>query len=749
MITLNLFDTLSSDWTIDQVCKILYNPKQLHSTRVNLNFQQSTGYISSVQDIVSIAHPKTINNRSDKKNKNNKHLLIDRLDLRKYKTKLIKSRTQIQINDDDDLSSDYSKAVKTNPDIDASLIRSLKQVKIKKASKTYLDRKSLSLHNKLTSLVNEQKSIQYISPNQIYIRNSVSIHEIAHALSIPETEIIKYLFLKGMLITINTIIDVDTAKLVAENYGFLVNTRIIENHNHDSVETYIDKTNLSSCRKRAPIVTVLGHVDHGKTTLLDTICSTNISTTERGGITQLVSAYEVTIDHNAHPEKIIFLDTPGHEAFSSMRSIGTQVTDIAIVVIAADDGLKEQSMEAIKQLQNNNISYIIAINKVDKPNINIVKVKEELAQLQVVDQKNGGDIPIIEVSALMKQNIDTLLHAIITLANAKKLIANPLAMASGTILDSRLHHTKGPIANILVQNGTLKLGDILMTSNSVSKIRVIISRGTIKVNQASSSSVVEVWGMSSVLESGDSFKIVKNDKVLKKKLNYNFLQQNKKSDCYLSFNNRKNVQDFHNTKQVNLILKMETQASIKVILKALNDIPQKKVRINIISIGIGKITSNDIIFASVSNSVIVGFNNSLLINIKSEAEKYNISVNNFNVIYDLLAYIKEIMIKLVDIEYTENIIGKAIVESIFTVSKGFAAGCIVLSGKLKKNDYIRVIRKDSIAYNGKLDSLKKVKSEVSEVIYGNECGVLSENFSLWQKKDIIEAYELIPKSREL
>lgn len=759
MYTSIFLDRLTIDYNREKICIVLHNPKYIQDSTILLNLEQKIYYSSPVQEVLNHGHPKNVANRLEKKHKNNKNFSVDRLDLRKYKDKLkTKSRSQIRINTDD-LSADYSEITGSTSNANTSIIRSLKQVKPKKVLKVTQNYKPMAQKNNLGQLESETKSMQHAVPKEISIAGPIAVHELANAFSISETEMIKCLFLKGIPTTINAVLDIDTIKLLAQMYDFTVNISKQVSHKQEFNSTKLyDETHLLSL-KRPPIVTVLGHVDHGKTTLLDTICKTNISRMEKGGITQTIYPYEVEINYKSSKEKIIFLDTPGHAAFSEMRATSAQITDIGLLVVAADDGLREQSVEIIKQLESNAISYVVAINKIDKQNANISKVKHELATMGVIGLEWGGNVCIVEISALANQNIDQLLNTIIALANSKNLTADPSTMATGTVLDSYINRTKGPIANVLIQQGTMQPGDLLVSGNNISKIRAIMMNNNKKVQKAGPSSVVEILGLSCILNSGDSFKTTKYEKFAKKELlNHNdknvlLNKNNKIRKSYFSSNNNimiyKSKYGSIQYKHINLILKTENEASINALLKLFENIPQKKVKINITSIAVGEITINDIKFASVSNSIVIGFNNSLNLNTRGEAERLGIIVKSFSIIYDISNYVRELMLNLVDIEYKESIIGHAIVKNLFTVSKGFVAGCIVVSGKLKQGGYIKVVRNKSVIYNGKLSSLKKVKEEVKEIYHKSECGVLSDNFNMWQEKDEIFAYDLTSQPKQL
>ena len=438
-----------------------------------------------------------------------------------------------------------------------------------------------------------------------------------------------------------------------------------------------------------------------------------------------------------------------------MRLRCVQITDLCILVVAADDSLQPQSIEAIHYIQKNNLPLIVAINKIDKLNSDILKVKEDLAKHNIISEKSGGTIPIIELSALTNKNIDNLLNRIISLAEFQELKANMNNNAIGSILDSYLDKTKGPVATILIKNGVLKVGNFLVVDNFISKIRAIIGNKQSKLDVAGPSSVVQIWGLSHLPISGSIFESVLDEKQAKKIL----IKINDSKD-FISYNNRnlnnrirlnplaKDKNNFLD-KQINLILKTDTHGSIDALIKAFNKIPQNKVQLNILSVTVGKITENDLQLAMISKSIIISFNIAADNNIKINAEKTNVLIRDFNIIYDLINYIEEQMLQLVNLEYEEKIIGLAIVETVFVVSKGHVAGCIVKSGQLKHNSCIRIKRNKAVLYDGKLSSLKRVKEDVEEVKSGNECGILISNFSQWQKKDEVESYELIPKEKTL
>ena len=743
----------------------LKNPKiiYINKNKDGSNTVKSTiDPIKQLEPILKDSRDNSLFQRIEKKNKyQNKTINI--LDPQKNKGKLKKKiRAKIHISEEEDnLNNNLigSNNIRDHKNLQLSLVRPSKPLK-KKISVNAISILSNTISKK-NIIGNTKKeltpSIERNVDKKIALHYSLSIQELSSMLSIPEADIIKWLFLQGIPVTINQIIDTSIAQSIVEHYGFIVENK--NEHNSSSNVKQFSSNLLSHTNEllesRAPIVTILGHVDHGKTTLLDTICKTNNVSFEVGGITQTIAAHDIEIECKSQKKRIIFLDTPGHEAFSDMRLRCVQITDLCILVVAADDSLQPQSIEAIHYIQKNNLPLIVAINKIDKLNSDILKVKEDLAKHNIISEKSGGTIPIIELSALTNKNIDNLLNRIISLAEFQELKANMNNNAIGSILDSYLDKTKGPVATILIKNGVLKVGNFLVVDNFISKIRAIIGNKQSKLDVAGPSSVVQIWGLSHLPISGSIFESVLDEKQAKKIL----IKINDSKD-FISYNNRnlnnrirlnplaKDKNNFLD-KQINLILKTDTHGSIDALIKAFNKIPQNKVQLNILSVTVGKITENDLQLAMISKSIIISFNIAADNNIKINAEKTNVLIRDFNIIYDLINYIEEQMLQLVNLEYEEKIIGLAIVETVFVVSKGHVAGCIVKSGQLKHNSCIRIKRNKAVLYDGKLSSLKRVKEDVEEVKSGNECGILISNFSQWQKKDEVESYELIPKEKTL
>nr|YP_009313712.1 Translation initiation factor 2 [Helminthocladia australis]SCW21966.1 Translation initiation factor 2 [Helminthocladia australis] len=749
----NTYLQANKDIPVD--CLNLESPKLVYYGKNKISEPIET--IGSMPDVIVNDINNLIVTRPDKRSKNYDKLL-DPLEAKKNKVKLKKKiRSKIHINDEDEnLNRRYQGAGKKGKNLELSLMRPPKPLKKRAHTKDTVSSKNNVEKISIPSHTDEVLKNDNDHIKEIYIANPLSIQELSNLLSIPAPEIIKSLFLKGISVTINQVIDVSMAKSIASDYDLTVITEREEQvilTNQDLSDNH-DMINDQVYQDRVPIVTIFGHVDHGKTTLMDTICQSHDGKQESGGITQAIIAKEVYLNHENKDQKIIFLDTPGHEAFSDMRIRSIQITDIAIVVVAADDGLQKQSIESINYLRKHKIPFLVAINKIDKNGANIQTLKQELANYDIIAEEWGGSIPIIEISALQAINIDKLLDTVIRMSNMQNLNANPLTQASGTVLDSCLDKKQGPMAKLLIQNGTIKVGDYVSNAQVIFKIRAIIDRLNKRIDAAGPSSIVNVFGMETILISGSAFKILKDEKSARKQLAEYQKNKDKNSRHYKKLNNRLTLDQSVNqgnnvkTKMINLILKTDSEGTIDAILNAFINIPQKKVQLNIIAAGVGQITVGDVNLAIVSNSTIISFND-YSSQIENLALQSNVTVANFKVIYDLLDYVQDLMIQLVDVEYNEQVIGKAMVENIFAVSKGIVAGCIVLSGKLKRGSQMKIIRNQHIVYSGEINSLKRLKEDVDEVLINNECGIMSTNFSAWEKKDIIEAYDLVEKDKML
>nr|YP_009296185.1 translation initiation factor 2 [Sebdenia flabellata]AOM65120.1 translation initiation factor 2 [Sebdenia flabellata] len=724
---------------------VLENPKIIYLLSSNNNEYQS---IIDVDQSFSDTEEKNIdialNTRYDKKTRSSLKQEDD-LERRKTKVKFKKRiRNKISFDKEDLFIANNSNKILNNDVLDISLIKQAKYNKQKKKDKL----KQMPLDDTIIEDKNHARAND-IADKDIIIDNPLTIKELSVKLSIPEAEIITWLFLKGISVTINQVVDISVATEVAMHYDF----KVLKSTDILSLDVKKDNIVSNSKRsiKRSPVITILGHVDHGKTTLLDAIRNTNIVKQEIGGITQSIVGYEVNWFHESCYEKLVFLDTPGHEAFTSMRLRGAQVTDIAILVVAADDGLKPQTVEAITYIKKYKLPCIVAINKIDKPNIDILRVKEELTRYDICNEAWGGTTPVIEISALTGKNIDLLLSNICVLSELQDLRADPSQLAQGTILEAYLDKTKGPVANVLIQDGTLNIGDFIMSTTTYGKVKAIINHEGLKVNRALPSSIVQVLGFSLTPEAGAGFKASYDEKQAKQIVSRNIDLSNK-DNVFKSLNTRVTLDSCSknlSVKHLNLIIKADTKGSIEAIIYAFSQIPQEKIQLNVIAASSGNISETDIELAVTSNSLFIAFNLNVSANLYNIVQKSGLVLKNFTVIYDLLDYIQDYMLDLIDPEYDKVSIGVATVDTVFYINRGCVAGCIVNSGKLQKESYISVYRNDELIYDGLLNSLKRLKDDVYEVNAGNECGVMSYEYHLWQQGDIIKAYQMIEKSKAL
>lgn len=590
-------------------------------------------------------------------------------------------------------------------------------------------------------------------PEKIFLSESLTLRELADQLNTPETEIIKLLFFKGIAVNITETLDLETAKMVTEELNVKIETK--EEKAAAAKTEMLAEEDLENLHKRPPVVTIMGHVDHGKTTLLDSIRKTKVVQGEAGGITQHIGAYHVDVDYEGETQQIVFLDTPGHEAFTAMRARGTKVTDIAVLVVAADDGVQPQTREAISHAKAAQVPIIVAINKMDKPESNPDRVKNELMELDLVPEDWGGDTTMVPVSALKGENLDSLLEMIVIVSEIEDLLANPDRPAKGTVIEAHLDRTRGPVASLLVQNGTLRVGDIIVAGSVQGKIKAMTDDRGEKVEQATPSFAVEVLGLNEVPPAGEEFDVYDNEKDAKaiaqirsEDQRTSRLQQSMSSRRVTLSTLSEQAQQGE-LKELNLIVKADVQGSVEAILGSLKQLPQKEVQIRVLLSAPGEITETDVDLAAASGAVIVGFNTTLASGARQAADQEGVDIREYNVIYKLLDEIEGAMEGLLDPEEVEENLGVAEVRAVFSVGRGAVAGCYVQSGKLVRNRFIRVLRKKEVIYQGNLDSLRRVKDDVKEVNAGYECGISVNKFSGWQEGDIIEAYEMVFKRRTL
>ena len=573
---------------------------------------------------------------------------------------------------------------------------------------------------------------------EITIPEHITVKDLAMEMKITSSEVIKKLLNLGMMVTINNEIDFDTAFLVASEFGI---TAIKKNVVTDE-DKLIDESedDVKDLKPRPPVIVVMGHVDHGKTSLLDAIRSTNVIEGESGGITQHIGAYQV----NINGKDITFLDTPGHEAFTSMRARGAQITDIAILVVAANDGVMPQTVEAIDHARAANIPIIVAVNKMDLPDANIDKVKQELMKYDIVPEEWGGDTIFVPISAKTKMGIDNLLEMVLLEAEVLDLKANPNKQAKGTVIEARLDKTKGPIATMLVQRGKLDVGDTIIVGSSIGRIRKMRNDKGKEVKTAGPSMPVEISGLSSVPQSGDTFYEVKDEKTAK-----HLIERRKREEREKELAKRKIVTlddifsqiESENLKQLNLIVKADVQGSVEALKQSLVKLSNDEVKVSVIHSSVGGVTETDVNLAKVSNAIIIAFNVRAEAIAKSIAEKEGVEINTYSVIYDAINDVEAAMKGMLDPVYKEVIIGTAEVRQVFKVSNvGTIAGAYVQTGKISRNAGIRVIRDNIVIHDGKLVSLKRFKDDVKEVATGYECGLQIEKYDDIKEGDSLEVY---------
>ena len=573
---------------------------------------------------------------------------------------------------------------------------------------------------------------------EITIPESISVKDLAQELKKTSGEVIMKLMSLGIMATLNNEVDFDTAFLVAEEFGVTAIKKeeikeedILFDDSEDKEEELVE---------RPPVVVVMGHVDHGKTSLLDAIRKTNVIEGEAGGITQAIGAYKVKVNDR----EITFLDTPGHEAFTAMRARGAQITDIAILVVAANDGVMPQTVEAINHAKSANIPIIVAVNKIDLPDANPQKVKEELMQYELVPEEWGGDTIYVEISAKKNINIDQLLEMVLLQADVLELKANPNKQAKGVVIEARLDKGKGAIASLLVQRGKLDAGDTIVVGSTIGRIRSMINDKGKKVKSAGPSTPVEIMGLTEVPQAGDTFYEVKDEKMAKHLIERRKRQEREKSINAMqsvTLDNLFSQMEKGNLKQLNLIVKADVQGSVEALKQSLEKLSNDEVRVKVIHAAAGAVTESDVTLAKVSNAIIIAFNVRPVATAKQEAEKDEVEIKQYSVIYHALEDVESAMKGMLDPKYEEELIGTAEVRQVFKISNvGTIAGCMVLSGKIERNAGVRVIRDDVVIHEGKLVSLKRFKDDVKEVAKDFECGIQIEKYNDLKEGDIIEAF---------
>ncbi|GIO10903.1 hypothetical protein J19TS2_04580 [Cohnella xylanilytica] len=576
------------------------------------------------------------------------------------------------------------------------------------------------------------------TPKKVIVRGEMTVGELAKLLHKDASEVIKKLLMMGVMATINQDLDLDTVLLVAGEFGVETEVKIVvEDTNFETIEENDDPDALIT---RPAVVTIMGHVDHGKTTLLDAIRETQVASGEAGGITQHIGAYQVEV----HGQKITFLDTPGHEAFTTMRARGAQVTDITILVVAADDGVMPQTVEAINHAKAANVPIIVAVNKIDKPGANPDKVKQELTEYGLVQESWGGDTIFVELSAKQRINLDGLLEMILLVAEVNDYKANPDKRARGTVIEAELDKGKGPIARVLVQNGTLKVGDAFVAGDCFGRVRAMTNDRGRRVKEAGPSTPVEITGLTEVPQAGDPFMVFEDERKAREiadKRSIKTRQEAMKSNQKVTLDDLFSKIKEGEIKDLNVILKADVQGSLEALKGSLEKIEVEGVRVKTIHSGVGAITESDISLALASSAIVIGFNVRPEPRAAATAEQEKVDVRLHRIIYKVIEEIEQAMKGMLDPVFKEKVIGHAEIRETFKVSKvGTIAGCMVTDGKVSRNAEARVVRAGVVVYEGKIDSLKRFKDDAKEVSEGYECGITLEKYNDLQIGDVIEAF---------
>lgn len=584
---------------------------------------------------------------------------------------------------------------------------------------------------------NKPKVLEKVT--SIVYHDTLTVKELADKINKNSSEIIKTLFMLGNMVTINSLLDDDTIELICSDYEIEVKKEIIiEEHDLENLQVEEDPKNLVT---RPPVVTIMGHVDHGKTSLLDAIRKTRVTEGEFGGITQHIGAYQVSVKG----QKVTFLDTPGHEAFTAMRSRGAQVTDIVIIVVAGDDGVKPQTKEAVEHAKAANVPVIVAINKIDKPGCNFDKVQSELANLDLMPEEWGGSTIYSKVSAKTGEGISDLLETILLVAEVEEFKANPKRSATGSVIEAKLDKTRGPVATLLVQNGTLKHGDSIVVGTSFGKVRRMDDDRGREIKQALPSTPVEIIGLNSVPESGDFFMAFEDDRkarMIAEKRSQERIESQRNATSALTLDDLSKQIAEGELQEINVIVKADVQGSVEAVKASFEKLEVENVRVKVVSASVGAISESDVMLASASNALIYGFNVRPNTQVRDKANEVKVTIRLHNIIYKALEELEATMKGMLAPVFEEVVIGQAEVRQLYKVSKvGTIAGCMVTDGKLKKDCKIRLIRDGIVVYTGQLSSLKRFQNDAKEVASGYDCGLTIANFNDIKENDVIEAYE--------
>ncbi len=614
--------------------------------------------------------------------------------------------------------------------------KKVKKVEIKTNKKDFLNKKKEMYKNKEKLISNNPLSDSKI----VVYKENMTINELAKALNVPAAELIKKLFSLGILATINSRLSFDQAEILVVDYNKELKTEDATNvKDFENFEIVDDEKNLE---KRPPVVTIMGHVDHGKTTLLDAIRKSQVAAGEAGGITQAISAYQVKYNG----ETITFIDTPGHAAFTEMRARGAKMTDIVIIIVAADDGVMPQTKEAIDHALAAKVPIIVAINKIDKPGANPTKIMTDLTEYGLTPEAWGGNTLYNEISAVTHQGIDELLENILLVAELEGYKANPNRYAVGTVVESRLDKHVGPIVTLLIQNGTLRLGDPIVVGTTFGKVRTLKNDKGEEITKALPSQPVEITGLNDIPEAGDKFMAFETEKEARS------IAEARKNEAKANANQGKgtlSLDDLFNkiqegVKEINVLVKADVNGSSEAVKNALEKIEVEGVKVNVIRSSVGAINESDVVLAKASNAIIIGFNVRPDNNVKENAKEAGVDIRLYNIIYKAVEEMEAAMKGMLDPEFAEQVTGSAEVRQLFKFSKvGTIAGSYVIDGVIKKDCKVRVIRNGIVVYDGNINSIQREKDSVKEVKKGLECGITIENYSDIKVGDILEAYEMV------